>query len=123
MCNKCETFHAKLFPNNQIFNSENDLNDIFTGFCKEKDHFKKLDFFCKTHIQLCCGVCIAKIICKHNDCNVCTIEEIKDEKKNKIKDNIKYLKELNNSFKDSINEIKSIIEKINENKEEIKTSI
>ena len=123
MCNKCETFHAKLFPNHQIFNSENDTSDIFIGFCKEKDHFKKLDFFCKTHNQLCCGLCIAKIIGKHHDCNICKIEEIKDEKINKIKENIQYLKELNNSLKDSINEIKSIFEKINENKEEIKTSI
>ena len=127
MCNKCETFHSKLFTNHQIFNSENDLNDIFTGFCKEKDHFKKLDFFCKTHNQLCCGVCIAKIkkdeIGKHKDCTVCTIEEIKEEKENKIRENIQYLKELNNSLKDSIKEIKSIFEKINENKEEIKKKI
>ena len=127
MCNKCETFHAKLFPNHQIFNSENDINDIFTGFCKERDHCNKLDFFCKTHNQLCCGVCIAKIkkeeIGKHKDCNVCTIEEIKEEKKNKINENIQYLKELNNSFQDSINEIKLIFDKINENKEEIKTKI
>ena len=82
MCNKCETFHAKLFPNHQIFNSENDINDMFTGFCQEKDHFNKLDFFCKTHNQLCCGLCIAKIIGKHHDCNICKIEEIKDEKIN-----------------------------------------
>ena len=127
MCNKCETFHTKLFPNHQIFNSENDTNDIFTGFCKEKEHFNKLDFFCKTHNQLCCGLCITKIqkdeIGKHKDCTVCTIEEIKEEKKNKIKENTQYLKELNNSLQDSIKEIKSIIEKINENKEEIKTKI
>ena len=79
MCNKCETFHAKLFPNHQIFNSENDLNDIFTGFCKEKDHFNKLNFYCKTHNQLCCGVCIAKIkkneIGRHKDCSVCTLKK------------------------------------------------
>ena len=127
MCNKCETFHAKLFPNHQIFNSDNDINDIFTGFCQEKDHFSKLDFFCKTHNQLCCVACIAKIkmdeIGKHKDCTVCTIKEIKEEKKNKIKENTQYLKELNKSLQDSIKEIKSIFEKINENKEEIKTKI
>ena len=42
--------------------------------------------------------CICKIrkdeIGKHKDCNVCTIEEIKDEKINKLKENIKCLEEL-----------------------------
>ena len=96
MCNKCENLHSQLFLNHQIFNSEKDINEIFTGFCKEEEHVNKLEFFCKNHNQLCCGMCIAKIkknqIGKHKDCEVCTIEEIKDEKRNKIKDNIKYLK-------------------------------
>ena len=80
-----KNFHSKLFPNHQIFNSETDINEIFTGFCKEKAHFSQLEFFCKTHNQLCCGVCIARIqkkeIGKHKECSICTIEEIKDEKR------------------------------------------
>ena len=127
MCNKCETFHEKLFPNHQIFNSDKDTDELFTGFCKEKGHPIKLEFFCKTHNQLCCGICIAKIqkeeIGKHKDCNVCTIEEIKEEKKNKINENIKNLKEISNTLQKSIEELKSIFEKINENKEEIKSKI
>ena len=127
MCNKCETFHAKLFPNHQIFNSETDINDIFTGFCKEKGHFSQLEFFCKTHNQLCCGLCIARIqkkeIGKHKECNICTIEEIKDEKKNKIEENIKYLKELSNSLQKTIEELKNVFGNINENKEEVKLEI
>ena len=127
MCNKCENFHVKLFPNHQTFNSDKDINEIFTGFCKEKGHPIKLEFFCKNHNKLCCGVCIAKIqkenIGKHKDCNVCTIEEIKEEKKNKIDENIKYLKEISNTLQKSIEELKSIFEKINANKEEIKLKI
>jgi hypothetical protein len=86
-----------------------------------------LDFFCKNHNKLCCGLCIAKIhkedIGKHKDCNVCTIEEIKEEKKNKIDENIIYLKEISNTLQKSIEELKSIFEKINANKEEIKLKI
>ena len=127
MCNKCENHHSQLFPNHQTFNSEKDIYEIFTGFCKEADHLKELEFFCKKHNQLCCGMCIAKIkkkeIGKHKDCEVCTIEEIKDEKRNKIKDNIKYLKELSNTLQKSVEELKEIFEKINENKEKIKLKV
>ena len=127
LCNKCENYHIKLFPNHHTFNSDKDINEIFTGFCKEKGHPIKLDFFCKNHNKLCCGLCIAKIqkedIGKHKDCNVCTIEEIKEEKKNKIDENIIYLKEISNTLQKSIEELKSIFEKINANKEEIKLKI
>ena len=89
MCNKCENFHSKLFPNHQIFNTEKDNNEIFTGYCLEKEHQNKLEYFCKTHNQLCCAACIAKIKKKengkHKDCDVCIIEDIKDEKKVKLK--------------------------------------
>ena len=127
MCNKCETFHSKLFPTHQIFNSDEDLNGIFTGFCQEKNHRTKIEFFCKTHNQLCCAICIAKIkkgeIGKHKDCTVCKIEEIKEEKKNKIEENIKYLKEISNNLQKKLEELKSVFEKINENREEVKKKI
>ena len=127
MCNKCESFHNKLFPTHKIFNSEKDINEIFTGFCKERGHSKELEFFCKTHNQLCCGICIAKIkkeqIGMHKDCSICTIEEIIEEKKNNREENINYLKELANTLESSINELKGVFEKINENKEEIKSKI
>ena len=64
-----------------------------------------------------------KGIGQHKDCNVCLIEEIKDEKKNKIKSNIKYLEEISNSLNDSINKLKIILEKIIKNKEELKLNI
>ena len=128
MCNKCETFHSKLFPNHKTFNSDKDLDEIFTGFCKEEGHISnKLKFYCRTHNQLCCGICIAKIqkdeIGKHKDCSVCTLEEIMEEKKNKIEENIKYLIELSNTLEKSIEELKNIFENINKNKEEIKLKI
>ena len=127
LCNKCENYHSKLFPNHQTYNSEKDLNDIFTGYCKEKEHHEKLEFFCKTHNHLCCATCIAKIKTKeigiHKDCDVCLLDDIKNEKKNKIEENIKYLKELSNSLQTSIDNLKTVFEKINEKKENIKTKI
>ena len=127
MCNKCESFHSKLFPNHQVYNSDKDINDIFVGFCQEKNHPNKVEFFCKTHNQLCCGVCIAKIqkgeIGKHKDCDVCTIEEIKDVKKNKLEENIKYLNEISNNIQKRLEELKSIFTSIDEKKQEIKEKI
>ena len=71
--------------------------------------------------------CIAKIKGEgngqHTDCNVCFIKEIKDEKKNKLKENIKNLENLSETFQQSIKELKELFEKINENKEELKLKI
>ena len=128
MCNKCESFHSKLLQNHYEYNlNKDDINNIFTGFCEEENHLEKLEYFCKTHNKLCCASCIVKFKKKgkgqHTDCNICIIEDIKDEKKNKLKENIKYLEDLSHSFKHSINKLKIIYEKINKNKEEIKLSI
>ena len=127
MCNKCAKYHTKLFQNHQIYNLNKNIEDIFTGFCKELNHSERLDFFCKNHNTLCCAACLCKISKKgfgfHKDCNVCLIDEIKDEKENKIKSNIKYLEEISNSLNDSINKLKIILEKIIKNKEELKLNI
>jgi len=87
LCNKCENFHSKLCEKHLTFNIENNTGDIFTGNCKEENHQIKLEYFCKNHNQLCCAACIAKIKKnengKHKDCDVCLIEDVKDEKKTK----------------------------------------
>ena len=127
MCNKCENFHSKLLQKHEIFNIEKDIEQIFTGICKEENHKNKLEFFCKTHNQLCCAACISKIKKEkygiHKDCDICIIEDIKDEKQNKIKENIKYLKDLSSSLQNSIKTLNEIFEKIKNNKEEIKIRI
>ena len=127
MCNKCENFHSKLLQKHEIFNIEKDIEQIFTGICKEENHQNKLEFFCKTHNQLCCAACISKIKKEkygiHKDCDICIIEDIKDEKQNKIKENIKYLKDLSSSLQNSIKTLNEIFEKIKNNKEEIKIRI
>ena len=85
ICNKCEIMHSKLLQNHYTYNLDKDINDIFTGFCKEESHFEKLDYFCITHNKLCCSSCIVKLKSKgkgkHTDCNVCLLGDIKDEKK------------------------------------------
>ena len=107
ICNKCEILHSKLFQNHKTFILDKNFEEIFTGFCNEKNHYDKLEFFCKTHNQICCAACLCKIkkneIGKHKDCDVCFIEDIKDEKKNKLKENIQYLEELFNTLQESIN--------------------
>ena len=127
LCTKCESFHSELHKDHIITNIDKDINEIFTGFCKEKDHFNKLKYFCKNHNQLCCASCITKIKGEgngqHTDCDVCLIEGIKQEKKDKLKENIKYLEDLSLNFKQSLDKLKQIYENINNNKEELKLTI
>ena len=117
----------KIIPESSNINLNKNIENIFTGFCKELNHSERLDFFCKNHNTLCCAACLCKISKKgfglHKNCNVCLIDEIKDEKENKIKSNIKYLEEISNSLNDSFNKLKIILEKIIKNKEELKLNI
>ena len=128
MCNKCEKNHLELFKNfHHIFKLEKNINEIFTGFCKEEYHTDELLYFCKNHNKLCCAECITKIKDKrngqHNNCDICLIEDIEEEKRNKLKDNLKLLEKISNNLEESINELKKIFEKMNENKENIKVKI
>ena len=107
MCNKCEKTHPEICSNHHQFKLDKNIKEIFTGFCKEKNHTAELDYFCKTHNKLCCGLCITKIKDKkngqHSDCNVCKIEDIEKEKRNKLKANIINLENLSNNIEESIN--------------------
>ena len=127
MCHKCDTFHSKLFNNHQVIIIGKNDEEIFTGYCQEESHFDKLKFFCKTHNQLCCAACIAKIKTKevgqHSECDICLIEEIKNEKKNNLQQNIKLLEELSDKFNESFNKLNVLFEKLAENKEKIKNKI
>ena len=126
LCNKCQSLHSDLFDDHKAIKLNN-KNDIFIDKCKENNHINKLEFFCKNHNSLCCGLCITKIkeegYGQHSDCDVCHIKYIIDEKKNKLKENINHLEELSNQIEKSINEIKNIYEDINKNKEELKLKI
>jgi len=128
MCNKCENIHEKLFKKyHHCYKLDKDINEIFTGLCKEENHNEPLEYFCKIHNKLCCVSCICKIKGKgkgfHKDCDVRFIEDIKDEKKNKLQENIKNLENLSKSFEESIQELKKIFESVNENKEKLKLKI
>ena len=127
MCNRCNNYHSEIFPNHILYKLDKDISSIFTGFCKEVNHSEKLEYFCKTHNQLCCVSCIAKIKAngkgQHHDCDICMINEIKEEKKNKLNENIKSLEELSKTLENSLKKIKILLEKINENKENLKLKI
>ena len=96
MCNKCSNFHSELLPNHHKYELNKDKKEIFIGLCKEEKHKIELQYYCKTHNILCCVACISKIKGEgngqHTDCEVCFIKDIEGEKKNKLKENIKYLK-------------------------------
>ena len=119
ICNKCFNNHQAFFQNHQINNLDNNI-EIFIDKCKEKNHPNKLEFYCKNHNQLCCVLCISKIKAKdygqHKDCEVCLIEDIREEKKNKLKDNIKYLEDLSKDLNYTIKELKLLFKKNEEKK-------
>ena len=128
MCSKCEKFHSELFNNHSSIKIDKKNNqDFFTGICKEKNHLNELNFFCRNHNKLCCITCISKIknkeIGQHSDCDICFIEDIENEKKKQLEENLKILEELSNNLEKSINELKLSVNKINENKEIIKKNI
>ena len=127
LCKNCEKLHSELFEDHNLYSLDKDIKEIFTGFCKEVNHFQKLEYYCQNHNQLCCAACISKIKGngngQHTDCNVCFIEEIKKEMKNKLKENIKSLEDLSILFQNLINELKLISEKISESREELKIKI
>ena len=124
MCNKCINHHKELFDNHQIYQLDKKDNDLFIDICKKPYHEKKLELFCKDHNELCCVCCISKLEFKgygqHKDCDIVPIDNIKEEKKKKLNENIKYLQDLKNNFEKNIDELKLIFEKINKNKEELK---
>ena len=126
LCNKCENLHLKLHKNHQAYKL-NKEEEIFTGYCQDKNHPNKLEYFCKNHNQLCCAACIAKINEKgdgqHKDCEIYTIEKIKDEKKNKLKENIKYLEDIENKFNENMKQLKRFFEKIDKDKEDLKLKV
>ena len=121
MCNKCEKYHAPFFKTHQI-SKLNKEEEIFTGYCQEKNHPNKLEYFCKDHNQLCCANCIAKINetgdGQHKDCEIYSIKKIKEEKKNKLKENIKYLEDIENKFNENMKQLKEFFEKIDKDKED-----
>ncbi len=124
MCNKCSNYHSELFEEHKTNNLNKDSKQIFTGICNKKKHKEELEYLCKNHNILCCAACLSKINNKgygqHKDCDECNIEDIKEEKKNKLNENIKYLEDLSQTIEKSINEIKIIIENMNKSKRRIK---
>ena len=93
----------------------------------EKNHSKKLEYLCKTHNQLCCVACIAKIKARgygqHGYCRVCFLKKSKKKKMKNLKKNIDFLNELSLNIDNSIKQLKDFFEKINNNKEELKLKI
>ena len=107
---------------------ENNNDEKFSGQCKEKNHQNlELSFYCKNHNELCCEKCLSKEKDKgqgpHHNCKVCSLEKIKAEKENILKENIKNLETYLNPFKESIKDLEKVIEKSNEEKENIKVKI
>ena len=126
MCNKCINHHQELYENHHQLNLDKDI-EVFIDICQEDNHPMKLAYYCKDHNQLCCVCCIAKVegngYGQHKDCNICFIENIKEEKKNALKENIKYLEDVSKNLDNQIKELKNIFEKINVYKEDLKLKV
>ena len=88
MCNKCSNHHKGLCKDHLQYDLNQDLNNIILSVCLEENHSMKLEYYCKNHNILCWGLCITKLKGKgkgqHKDCEICFLEDIKEEKKNKL---------------------------------------
>ena len=127
MCKKCEKDHTRLLKNHHMFSLDQDINEVFTGLCTKPNHSLKLEYFCKSHNQLCCAACIAKVKNKwngqHKDCEIYYILKIKNKVKQNMDKNMKKLEELYKNVEPNIKDLKDISEKINESKEQLKGKI
>ena len=127
LCNICEKQHSEVNKGHHHYKLDKNFREIFTGFCKEEKHINELIYFCKTHNILCCAECITKLKGKnngnHSDCDICLIEDIEIEKKNKLEENIKTLESLSNNLQQIIDEFKKTFEEINEKSEKLKLKI
>ena len=130
LCNKCSNIHSEYLESHHI-NNINEINNIeketFSGLCQEFNHKNELIFYCRDHNTLCCAACLCRIKENgnglHHDCNVCTIKEIKNEKKKQLNENMKFLEESLKSAEESINKLKEIYDKMIESKENVKLKI
>ena len=125
MCNKCLNHHSQFLKNHKLYKLDNNIIKLFSYICKEKNHNNmKLEYFCENHNVLCCGAFISKIQSegngKHNKCKVFPIVEIKAKKKNKLTENINYLKDLSKSIDQTIKQLKTIFETTNKKKEKLR---
>ena len=128
MCNNCDNYHSNLLQNLHTFNIKENLKEIFTGLCKEEDHSLNLIFFCKTHNELCCPLCLLtkiknKNYGQHSNCDVCKIEDIKEEKKQNLNKNIKKLEQLSDDLQNSIIQTQKLYENMKEEKDIFKLKI
>ena len=127
LCNKCTNNHIEYLENHQIKNLDKNNQEIFSGLCKELNHKMKLEYFCNNHNTLCCAACLSVIKSngngQHSECDVVPIKEIKEEMKNKIDKDIKYLKESFKNLDESIKYLEEFYKMINKSKEELKLNI
>jgi hypothetical protein len=127
LCDECADYHKGLLENHLIDNLDNISNETFTGLCKEENHNLKLEYYCKNHNILCCGLCICKIKGngngQHNECDICLIKDIKEDKKSKLKDNIEKLEKFLDELDETSKNMKITPEKVKEYKDKLKTEM
>ena len=110
-----------------MFSLNEDINKVFTGLCMKTNHSLKLEYYCKSHNQLCCAACIAKVKYngkgRHKDCEIYNISQNKKNKKESYIKNISKLGMLSKKLRQTVKEMKDIYEKKKENKYALRCKI
>ena len=95
LCNKCKQHHSELFKSHSEDILDKNSTTILSKYCRDEHHNVEFEYFCKTHNQLCCAKCISKFVkkgnAKHNNCDLCLLEDFKAKKKEVLNENIKVL--------------------------------
>ena len=118
MCHQCFYNHQKLFSNHHLIDVNDDISKLYTILCKED--LNKYEYYCRTHNQLFCASCKEN---KHKNCETNKIEEIKEEKKKNLEQNLNELEILSNNIKERINLTRSFYDKVDKLKEDLKAKI
>jgi len=123
MCEECNEAHldiCKIHHYQQIGKSSNDK-------CKDAQNIKEIIFFCKTHDRLCNTKCNAHpkngINGQKFDCEIFLLNNIEEEKRKILKENIKLLEYELKYIDDISKKLKKLTDIIFNKKEDIKIII
>ena len=126
MCDECEDFHKEICETHRLHKLDKNIINI-KDLLDQAMNLNEINFFCKTHNKFCYRKCKAKSKEEENDkinnCNVCLINYIEEDKRNELKNNIKDLEFLLNHLEDNANKLKEMTEIIYEKKENLKVKI
>ena len=123
MCEECNETHLDICK----LHNYHQLDKISTDKCKNAKHISEINFFCKAHNRLCNTKCNSNpkndLNGQEFNCEIFLLNNIEEEKRNKLKDNVKHLENELKYIDNITNKLKKLTDTIFDKKEGIKIAI